>query len=116
MAEQLTRADVLKILRAELPYLSQRYGVQRIAIYGSFAKGTQTEESDVDILVELKEALGLDFVELAYYLEDILDRDVDVATFDRFEQCFGISRYRDIAVDVERTLVYVEEARPGLPA
>lgn len=115
MEQQHTQEEILQTLRSEIPYLRNRYGVERIAVYGSFAKGVQTKESDVDILVKLKEPLGLDFVDLAYYLEDVLDREVDLATFDRFEECRNEPRYQHIAVDVERTLVDVEEARPGFP-
>jgi predicted nucleotidyltransferase len=46
--------------------LRERYGVKEVALFGSFAKGSEGEGSDVDILVELSKSLGLDFVELAY--------------------------------------------------
>jgi len=107
MKETLTKEEVLRILRESLPYLRERYGVERIAIYGSFAKGRQTKKSDIDILVHLAKPLGLDFVELAYYLEELLGRKVDLITFDTLRRSLETLRYKHIAADVERTLSYV---------
>jgi hypothetical protein len=52
--------------------MQKRFGITRLALYGSTARGEQSEQSDVDILVELSWPLGLEFVELAYYLNDTL--------------------------------------------
>jgi predicted nucleotidyltransferase len=101
------REKVLRILRKELPYLREKYGVERIAIYGSFAKGDQTKRSDVDILVQLVNPLGLKFVELAYYLEKVLGRKVDLATFETLHRSLENPRYKHIALDIQRTLSYV---------
>jgi len=101
------REKVLQILRKELPYLREKYGVERIAIYGSFARGDQTKRSDVDILVQLVNPLGLKFVELAYHLEKVLGRKVDLATFETLHRSLENPRYKHIAVDIQRTLSYV---------
>ena len=104
----LTKEKIVDILRRELPYLRERYGVEKIAIFGSFAKGLQRKGSDVDILVELKKPLGLDFVDLAYYLEEALNKvKVDVATFDCLKNSYKNLRYEHIAEDIEQNLIYV---------
>jgi hypothetical protein len=102
-----TREEILQILKKELPYLQEKYGVERIAIYGSFAKGTQTKESDIDILVRLVKPLGLKFIELAYHLEKLLGRKVDLTTFDNLQRSMETPRYRHIVSDIEGTLSYV---------
>ena len=107
MKEILTKEKILQILREELPYLRRRYGVERIAIYGSFAKGNPTEKSDIDILVQLMKPLGLAFIELAYHLEEAVGRKVDLATFDSLHRSMENPRYKHIASDIERTLSYV---------
>jgi len=66
-------------LRAELPALRERYAVERLGICGSFARGDQSAESDVDLLVTFTETPTLyEFVRLKRHLEDLLERDVDL--------------------------------------
>lgn len=106
MKKSLTKEKIMQILRRELPYLREKYGVERIALYGSFVKGNQTNKSDVDILVHLVRPLGLEFIELAYHLEKVLDRKVDLATFDTLHRSMENPRYKHIAVDIQRALSY----------
>lgn len=103
----ITKEKIIRILRNELPYLRDKYGVKKIAIFGSFTKDLQRKRSDIDILVELKKTLGLDFVELAYYLENILGKKVDLATFDSLKSCLKSPRYKHIAEDIKKYLIYV---------
>ncbi len=68
------REKILPILR---PY------VKRISVFGSFARGDETPESDIDLLVELKEPekrprLGLEWFGLEEELSHILGREVDL--------------------------------------
>ena len=100
-----TKEDILQILKNETPYLKDKYGVERIAIFGSFAKGNQTPKSDIDILVQLTKPIGLDFMELADYLEEILGRKVDLSTFAQLMRSKENTRYQHIALDVERTMI-----------
>jgi hypothetical protein len=107
MKEPRTKEQIFQILKKELPYLNEKYGVERIAIYGSFAKGNQRKRSDIDILVQLIKPLGLDFIKLAYHLEKVLKRRVDLATFDTLKRSLENPRYKHIASDIEGTLSYV---------
>jgi len=107
MRTTLTKEKILQRLRNELPYLREKYGVEKIALYGSFAKGVQTKKSDIDILVQLVKPLGLEFIALVYHLEKMLGRKVDLTTFDTLNRSVEKPRYRPIVVDIERTLYYV---------
>jgi predicted nucleotidyltransferase len=49
-----------------------------LAVFGSFATGQQTDASDVDVLVELAQPLGLEFVGACMGIEEILGRKADV--------------------------------------
>lgn len=102
-----SREQVISILKKELPRLKDQYGVERIVLYGSFAKGTQRKRSDVDILVDIKKPIGLEFVLLADRLEEILGRRVDVATYSHFRRSFRNPRYRPIAEDIRKSMIYV---------
>ncbi len=104
-----TREAVLQRLRLALPYLKRRYGVVRLSLYGSFARGVAVETSDVDLLVELSRPLGLEFVSLAQYLERKLGRKVDLATFETLRRSLTSPRYRDIALNIQESIADVQE-------
>lgn len=72
-------------LRDELasmkPYLRREYGVSEIGLFGSYVRNEQTDDSDLDVLVELDEPVGLfDLVRLENELAERLDVDVDLVT------------------------------------
>ena len=102
-----TQNEIMDILRRELPYLKDRYGVESMAVYGSFAKNRQAEGSDIDILVQLSKPLGLDFIRLAYHLEETLGREVDLNTFESLRRTAENPKRAHIAKDIERTLIHV---------
>lgn len=57
-------------------------GVVRIGLFGSFSKGQQTQTSDVDILVEFAPDQHCfdNFMDLSFFLEDLLGRNVELVT------------------------------------
>jgi predicted nucleotidyltransferase len=61
--------DVLRILHEAPPRLAREFGVTRLALFGSHARGDQREDSDVDVLVEVAPSIGLRFVDLAERIE-----------------------------------------------
>ncbi len=107
MGSVTTREDVISVLRAEMPKLEREFGITRIALFGSFAAGNQTETSDVDLLIESSQTLGLKFFELSEYLSDSMGRRIDLVTLRQVKESKASARYRSIAENVERTLVYV---------
>jgi hypothetical protein len=75
------RDELLAILRTHFPELTQRYHLKSLSIFGSVARDEARPESDVDILVEFTEPVGLfEFVDLRYRLEDLLGKRVDLVT------------------------------------
>jgi predicted nucleotidyltransferase len=62
------------------PYLTLRYGLINIAVFGSYARNQQSPESDVDILVEFNKPIGAEFIDLAEELEKILSMKVDLVS------------------------------------
>lgn len=62
-------------------YLKETYGVEEIGVFGSFARGDNDENSDIDIAIELnyKIPVGLfGFARMQFYLEDLLGEKVDL--------------------------------------
>lgn len=70
----LTKEKITEILRGKYPYLIAEYGVKRIGLFGSYVKGEQTEESDVDLVAEFERPIGLRFVEFTEYIEELLGK------------------------------------------
>ena len=81
MSTVTTKEEVMQVLRDEMPLLRERYGITRIALFGSFAQGSPREDSDVDIVVDASRPLGLKFFELSDYLASRLGRMIDLLTF-----------------------------------
>lgn len=75
-----TSEGILATLREQHSALSRRYPIQRLALFGSWARGDAREDSDVDILVEVDPSIGLRFVELGDELERALGRRVDLVS------------------------------------
>ena len=77
---KINREEVLKRLRELKPLLGQKYGVVKIGLFGSVARGDNTENSDVDLLVKVEKAdfSLMDFVSLKRFLEDSLKCRVDL--------------------------------------
>jgi predicted nucleotidyltransferase len=107
VSEQVDREQVLTILEAEKSYLRQEFGVERLALFGSFAQAKADKNSDIDLLVQLSWPLGFKFNHLAVYLENKLGRKVDLVTFGSLERGALNPRHAHIAEDVTRTLIYV---------
>ncbi len=72
--------ELKKIINQHKKELEEKYKVKSMAIFGSYVRNEQNAESDVDILVEFKEPVGLLFIHLADYLEEILGIKVDLLT------------------------------------
>jgi len=72
--------ELKKIINQHKKELEEKYKVKSIAIFGSYVRNEQNAESDVDILVEFREPVGLLFIHLADYLEEILSVKVDLLT------------------------------------
>jgi predicted nucleotidyltransferase len=70
----------IKALKRYKDYLRQKYKVREIGIFGSYAKNEQKRGSDLDLLVEFYEPVGLGYFELKYFLEDVLEIKVDLVT------------------------------------
>jgi len=99
----LTKETILHHLRESYPQLIAQFGVRRIGLFGSFARGTAQESSDVDLIVEFQRPIGLKFMEMVEYLETLLGRRVAVLTPTGLR---GI-RLPEVARQIEESIVQV---------
>jgi predicted nucleotidyltransferase len=82
----MTREDVLAEIRKNRDTL-KKYRVKSLALFGSLARDEAREDSDVDLLVEFSESVGLfEFVRLKRFLEELLGQPVDLATPNSLKQ------------------------------
>ncbi len=73
--------QVLAILTERQPEIARRFGVKRLALFGSAARGELRDDSDVDVLVEFDGPATFDgYFRLKDYLEALLGRTVDLVT------------------------------------
>ncbi len=95
----MQKEQILALLANHRPDLD-RYGVRSLALFGSVVRGEQKPESDIDLLVEFDGPATFDgYMELKFYLEDLLGKPVDLVTQKALRP--------QLRPRIERELVYV---------
>jgi len=95
-----TKDDILSILRHAKPNLKKKYQLRSLALFGSYSRGDNTGDSDVDILVEFEQPIsGLRFVQLADDIESCIGLSADVVPADGVKP-----RYLGV---IQKDLIYV---------
>ncbi len=75
------QSNLLKKHKKNIEESARNHGIRSIRVFGSFARGEENEESDIDLLVELEPNRSLfDIISLKYDIEDLTGRRVDVVT------------------------------------
>jgi uncharacterized protein len=72
--------EELKIIRHHLSQLKMKYPIDTLGVFGSVSRGEQTMHSDIDVIVFFSQPVGIEFIDLAFDLEKILDRKVDLVS------------------------------------
>jgi len=62
--------EIIDLLKSHVQEIKACFGVKRIGLFGSFARGEQKESSDIDVLVEFEKPTFRNFMDLSFYLED----------------------------------------------
>jgi len=75
-----SKTDIINILQQHKESLLQKYPIASIALFGSYARNSQTEKSDVDVLVEFNGRIGTAFIDLANELERLLGVKTDLVS------------------------------------
>ena len=98
----LSRRQIIALLKKNQDVL-KKYSVKKIGLFGSYATGRQTKASDIDVLVEFERPPLDNFMDLAFYLEDLFGRKVDLLTTTAVQHI----RIKQLAEDIMRTVIYV---------
>ena len=85
-----TLVEIRDQIRALVPFLAERYQVESIELFGSYVRGENRADSDLDVLVTFAEVPGLlRFMELEHYLSDTLGLKVDLVMKDSLKPEIG---------------------------
>ena len=91
-----TLQTILEKLREHKPHLQKKYPVSRFGVFGSYARGEATADSDIDIAVEITAPMGLNFVEMANELENLFGIKTDVVPLRSIKAQYLSSVQKDI--------------------
>jgi uncharacterized protein len=73
--------NIKPILKANIDLLREKYSLKTIGVFGSYVRGEQKRDSDLDLLVEFERPIGLfKFLEMEEYLSDLLKVKVDLVS------------------------------------
>jgi len=73
-----TLQNIVEKLKQHKPELERKYPISGIGVFGSYARGEATNESDIDIAVEIDGSMGLNFVAMADEIEALFGIKTDV--------------------------------------
>ena len=97
MGEEITIEQIRKVLRDQLPIISERYQVESMGLFGSYVRHQQGTGSDLDVLVVFKEAPSLlEFIELENYPSDLMGIKVDLVMKDALKPNIGRRILREV--------------------
>lgn len=98
--ERSERERILGVLRSFKNSQGDKYGIERISLFGSCARGEQTVDSDVDILISIKRPSLFVLSEITVLLESVLKRKVDLVS----EKSRSRQEFMD---NIKKDLIYV---------
>ena len=97
MSAHTALPEIKEKLHQEFPFLSKRYKVKSLGVFGSYVRHEQSVDSDIDILVAFKEIPSLfKFIELENYLTDIIKIKVDLVMQDALKPRIGQRILREV--------------------
>jgi len=96
----MTTTEIVEILRTHQQEIKERFGIRHLALFGSYARGEATEESDVDLVI--REAIrknGFLRAKAMRYLSELTKKRVDIGYFDAIRPFYRETIERDL-IDV----------------
>ena len=69
--DKLTKEEILNFLRKNKPFFKEKYGVDEIMLFGSYARDEATQESDIDILIDSKDKS----YDALFYMKELIEQE-----------------------------------------
>jgi predicted nucleotidyltransferase len=96
----MNKEQIINIIQNNKDNLVMNFGVTSIGLFGSYAREEQTETSDIDIVIELKNPDLFLLVAIKNYLQELLNNNVDIVRY-RERMSEGLKRR------IKRDAIYV---------
>ena len=77
--------------------IAKEYGIDKVYLFGSYARGEATDESDIDFYVEISKPMGLKFCSFFADVEECVGKSIDIITKDAL--------YNPVSMDANRQLI-----------
>lgn len=81
----MTKKAILRIIQDHREEICEKYGVMKIGLFGSHVRNEAGSKSDIDILVEFKTPNFDNYMDLKFFLEDLLKAPVDLVLADNLK-------------------------------
>jgi len=91
--------NIIDFLKTHKQEFYDRFNITKLALFGSYAKGIEHDESDIDIVIEMNNNNYFKLIEFENFISDKLNKKVDVGFFDSMKSF--------IKKSIEKDLVYV---------
>ncbi len=96
----MTKIDILNFLRNHKKELHDRFGIKKMALFGSYAKDEARDDSDIDLaIVEIEKKDYFNRIQAKYFLEEQFQKSVDIGYFSSMRNFFKKR--------VEKEMIYV---------
>lgn len=86
----MSKQDILEIIRQTRPELADRFGVERLGLFGSYVREEEKRRSDIDLLVSFRRDIDLfEFLDLKEFLQKRLHHKVDLVMESALKPAIG---------------------------
>lgn len=86
----MSKQDILEIIRQTRPELAERFGVERLGLFGSYVREEEKRRSDIDLLVSFRRDIDLfEFLDLKEFLQERLHHKVDLVMDSALKPAIG---------------------------
>jgi hypothetical protein len=92
-------SNIKKLLLQLKPELHEKYHVKSIGLFGSIVRDDFSPSSDIDIIVDFSQPIGIEFIDLADFIEQKLNKTVDLVSKNGIKQKYLRS--------IESEIIYV---------
>ena len=98
----MSKNEIIDYLQKQQPYFYAHFGIKFVGLFGSFSRGDETNDSDIDILYKIEEDKKLSmfkYLKIASQLEDFFQKKIDLVRVDTLKP--RVKKY------IDRDLIYV---------